>query len=861
MMRWAFVLLLLLTQCTEVKDEDKNKSRFEFNTDVSRLMKIIVNSLYSNKEIFLRELISNCADAMNKVIYLNQTEPAIMLEGNNSKLDITIEPDEDENTLVIRDRGIGMSREELIKNLGTVAKSGTLKFLEDAKEGTNVTELIGQFGVGFYSAFLVATKVVVTSKRYNEKQYVWTSVDAKSFTVEEDTTGEDLGRGTKITLFLNDIQYSNTTRVKDICRKYSQFIDFPIYLRVEQEDKSSRPKKKKDDDDDDSGADEVVDLREPVYEYEHINLHKAIWLRDPDTEKESLTASEYIDFYKEVAAEYKEDPLKYVHFHQTVDVDFRCILYLPDEQPKMEKNANNKYITRLRLYIKRVLITEEFEDFLPRYLNFVRGVIDSDDLPLNVSREMLQESRTLRMMGRKIVRRIIQMMIDLSAEAKEEEEKAGDVDDDEDAPVSRYRSFYRKYAQNIKIGCIEDRENRKKLSKLLRFNTTQHPDREISLDTYIANMKKGQTEIYYIAGDPAVSTIQRSPFLIPYKKKGQDVLFFSDSIDEVVARELRTYEGKTLVSITESDKKEGSSKEKERLRVWRQAFKPLTSWFKQLLKANVTRVDISARLSADPKSPCVLSSAEGSVSANIERLMREQQKMDSSITVAESKKVLELNPRSDLIVRMNKALTDCRTNDPDGCDDSKDMEKLKIMGVLMYETALLDNGYLISDSALYADHVFEVLTKMTGLPHAPVLPDDFAVDFQKAALKEEEEEAAAVAKAKEEKIAKKRAMLKEGEVLDEEDFNDPTFSDVVVDPRRKSETPEERRQRRRRDRAGQVDKDQYYKQLDVEDPDEKMYKQLADRREKRLKAKKAREKAQRKRKEQTMDDTEVDDED
>jgi heat shock protein beta len=394
----------------------------------------------------------------------------------------------------------------------------------------------------------------------------------------------------------------------------------------------------------------------------------------------------------------------------------------------MEKNINGKYITRLRLYIKRVLITEEFEDFLPRYLCFVRGVIDSDDLPLNISREMLQESKMLRMIARKIVRRVLQMMADVAAESKEEEDLHGDTDDDEDTAINKYRKFYRDYAQNIKIGCIEDRENRKKLSKLLRFNTTLHEDKEISLDDYIAQMKKGQTEIYYIAGDPAASTIQRSPFLLPYKKKGYDVLFFSDPIDEVVAREMRTYEGKPLISITETDKnKAESEREKERIRIWKQTYKPLTTWFKQLLKTNVTRVDVSTRLAVDTKSPCVLSSAEGSVSANIERLMREQAKMDSSLSVQESKKVLELNPRSDLIKRMNKALVDCRDKDPDGCDDSKDMEKLRIMGILMYETSLLDGGYIVYDSALYADHVFEVLTKMTGLPHAPVLPGFFCL--------------------------------------------------------------------------------------------------------------------------------------
>jgi heat shock protein beta len=304
---------------------DEPESKFEFNTDVSRLMKILINSLYSNKEIFLRELISNAADALNKVKYENQTNPEIMLEGEFSKMDITIIPDEDSGTLAIVDRGIGMNREELITNLGTVAQSGTLKFLLASENNASAQDLIGQFGVGFYSCFLVAKKVVVQSKRYNEKQYIWTSEGSNGFTVEEDKSGENLGRGTKVTLYMNDevqyLQYSNTTRIRDIANKYSQFIDFPIYLRVEQEDKyksHSNRRHDDDDDDDDEGDDTLEELEyvAPTYRHEHINLNKAIWLRDPDDENENLMDKDYIDFFKEIAGEFKEDPINFIHFHQ-----------------------------------------------------------------------------------------------------------------------------------------------------------------------------------------------------------------------------------------------------------------------------------------------------------------------------------------------------------------------------------------------------------------------------------------------------------------------------------------------------------------------------------------------------------------
>eukprot|EP00770_Monocercomonoides_exilis_P012699 MONOS_12642.1-p1 / transcript=MONOS_12642.1 / gene=MONOS_12642 / organism=Monocercomonoides_exilis_PA203 / gene_product=heat shock protein Hsp90, cytosolic protein / transcript_product=heat shock protein Hsp90, cytosolic protein / location=Mono_scaffold00713:17573-20123(-) / protein_length=833 / sequence_SO=supercontig / SO=protein_coding / is_pseudo=false len=817
------MLGMVMSEGSEVK-ESSDVTSIEFSADISRLMKLIVNSLYSNKEIFLRELISNCADALNKVKIESQVNPEVLGEGDMAKLEITVIPDEDEETLTIIDTGIGMDKDELIQNLGTVAHSGTFKFFEAVANGTMDADLIGQFGVGFYSSYLVADKVVVTSKRHNSTQNIWTSTGTSSFTVEEDTKGENLHRGTKVKLFLKEkeIQYANTTRVRDIIMKYSQFIDFPIFLRVEQEDKNYRSAS----DDDEDNPEPDLEYVEPVYEYEHVNLEPAIWLRDPN---EEIADGDYIAFFHTIAPEFAEDPRIWTHFHQTIDCDFKSILFIPGSIPKLGFAANDRRFTHIRLYIHRVLITEQLENFLPRYLNFVRGVVDSEDLPLNVSREMLQETKAMRMIARKIVRKIIQMMNEIAERSKDSEE-------DEDP----YLTFYRDFGSQIKIGCIEDHDNRKKLAKLLRFNTTEHEEYPISLDDYIANMKPDQKYIYYIAGDPTVTTITKSPFLIPLKKKGYEVLFFPETIDEAMAKEMRTYDGRPFESITQSNSnKAESDKEKQRLKEWKKEFRPLTNWFKKLLKSNVTRVEISTRLAVDTTSPCVLSSAEGSVSPQLAEMIRAQEERLNQKAQYEEKKVLELNPRSDLIKRMNYALQTAK--------DKRDQEKLEKLGRMMFETAMLDNGYHIEDATVYADHVFEIMTKMTGLPHAPVMPDDFMFDFEKMRQQEEEEELAALRAEKAEKRRKlreeKRRLAREAG-LSEDSIDESEFAeDKPLDEQ------EELFQELEKGVGPTKADEEYFKELHVEDIDDKRDRELAERKAKREKRRRQMEK-DRKRKEE-----------
>ncbi|KAK2954708.1 putative Heat shock protein 90-5, chloroplastic [Blattamonas nauphoetae] len=818
----------------ETKTTSSDTRHFDFEADVSSMMKILINSLYSNKEIFLRELISNCADAMNKVKLDAIDHPEIMGTPALRKLDITIVPDEDQDTISIIDRGVGMTREELMTNLGTVAQSGTMKFLQAAEQSGSSQDIIGQFGVGFYSAFLVADKIEVTSKTFgSDKQYRWSSSGTHGFTIEEDLSGNDLVRGTNVTLFLNDPQYANTSIVRGVIQKYSQFVDFPIYLRVEQEEKNNRRR----DDDEDDDEDMELDYVEPTYDYEHVNFQKALWLREPD----SASDEEYIDFYHNICPELKEDPRIWVHFHQKVDCTFKAILYIPGARPKNEKGLQqDKRMTKLKLYIKRILITEEFEDFLPRYLSFLRGVVDSDDLSLNVSREMLQESKDLRMMARKIIRKAIQMMNEIAERSREEEleaEENGD-DDDEEEKESRYMSFYSDFGQQVKLGVIEDKENRKRLSKLLRFNTTFSEDHSISLDEYVANMKPDQKKIYFLAGDPTVTTIQHSPFLIPFRKKNWDVLFFPDPLDEIAAASIRTYEGYPLESITGSDKnKANTQKEKDRLRVWRTEYKPTISFFKTLLKGNVTRVEISTRLAVDTKSPCVLANLEGTATAQMEQISRQQAAANPEAGVYQSKKVLEINPRSDLIQRLNTAIKQLVEKEKEKVTDGtpeeakkrtnqlkKDRTKLEKIGQMLFETAMLDGGYPIHDTTLYADHVFEVMTTMTGLPHAPVMPDDVMFDFAEFAKREEQEEQEAILQQDRER---RRKEEKAKELLSK----DPTV-----------ETKVEERDFNKNEEAFAPD-EKYLQELHVEDPEDQRQKELQKRKEEREKKRKQMEKS------------------
>merc|ERR1711998_77688 len=396
--------------------------KFEFQAEVTRLMDIIINSLYSNKEIFLREIISNASDALDKIRFLSVTDKEALGEGDTAKLEMRISPDKENDTLTLTDRGIGMTKQDLINNLGTIAKSGTSSFLEKLKEGGDIN-LIGQFGVGFYSVYLVADKVTVTTKPNDDKQYIWESTADSSFTIREDTEGESLGRGTKVTLHLKDDckEFTEPDKLKELVKKYSEFINFPIMLQttkeveeevpIEEGDEEAKEEAKEEDKEktDDEKEDSDLDIKDgdeaekkttkkvkkEVVEYNQVNSEKAIWTKSARDVEES----EYDSFYNTIAKE-TDGPLTKMHFSAEGEIEFKSILFIPKKAPYdlMEGKAKSNNI---KLYVRRVFITDEFEDLMPRWLSFIKGVVDSEDLPLNVSREMLQTSKVLRVIKKK----------------------------------------------------------------------------------------------------------------------------------------------------------------------------------------------------------------------------------------------------------------------------------------------------------------------------------------------------------------------------------------------------------------------------------------------------------------------------
>ena len=541
-------------------------------------MDILINSLYSKREIFLRELISNAADALDKVRYLALTNQTTL--GETDKLEVRISFDREAKTLTIRDTGVGMTADELKRNLGIVAKSGTTDFVNqlDGGKNTDALSLIGQFGVGFYSVYLAADKVTVVSKSNNDtKQHVWESMADKTFTLAEDPRGNTLGRGTQVTLHLKEdaMEFANENELKQLVKKYSEFINYPIFLYVTKAVEKTVPdeaaqaaadeakaakaaqaaekaaaKAEKEaklaagetvEEDGDSEDVEVSDeeedatpsepktkkVTEQVPEWERVNDVKAIWTRSP----REISDEEYAQFFKVLTKE-ETAPLQKIHFTAEGEITFRSILYVPSKAPAGLYDKFYEKSTALRLYVRRVLISDEFEDFLPRYLNFIRGVVDSEDLPLNVSRETLAQSRVLKVMAKKITRKVLEMLKRMSdaqsqkkTGAEDDEDKAEGEDkaeaeaDEQDADKKdqvkeseQYDLFWKEFGKSIKLGVIDDRANKAKLAKLLRYATTKSEGKLIALEEYVDRMKEGQKSIYYITGEN-MDTVKNSPFL------------------------------------------------------------------------------------------------------------------------------------------------------------------------------------------------------------------------------------------------------------------------------------------------------------------------------------------------------------
>merc|ERR1712207_29161 len=725
----------------------EGSEKHEFQAEVNRLMDIITNSLYTDKQVFLRELISNAADALEKARFHSVQDESFL--GDVKDMEVKIEHDPDAKTLTIIDTGVGMSKADLINNIGTVAKSGTTNFLEAMAEGAD-TNLIGQFGVGFYSAFLVADKVSVTSKCNDDPvQHVWESSADASFTVVDDPRGNTLGRGTRVTLHLKEDahDYLSEDKLKDTTKKYSQFIQFPIYGKIKKEVEAEAEEDDDDDDDEDEDEEKTDDVetkddeekedeeekkdapkKKTVYEWEQVNTQKAIWLRA----KEDVTEEEYNEFYKSISKDYL-DPLAYTHFNAEGEIEFKSILFLPKKAPfDMMDNYHTKK-SEVKLFVRRVLVADKFEDLLPRYLNFVRGVVDSDDLPLNVSREQLQQNKIMKVISKKLVRKVLELMKKLAKEGdgdddeeetddeeeKEEKEDKEEKKDKKDEETT-WQKFWKEFNKNLKMGCYEDDSNRSKISKLLLFTTTKSEGKEINLDKYLDRMQESQESIYYMSGE-SFDVMQKAPALQIFKKKDIEVLMLTDHLDEPCIQKLADYEGKKFVSIQKADVKlDETEEEKKRFTKLKDMYKPLTDWWKEKLTdltekgamkdagVKVEKVEISKRLT---ESPVVVVTSQFGYSAQQEKIMKAQafQNKDQ-IGMMSVRKTLEVNANHPVIVDL---LSKVKANK----EDTAALDTAQVL----FQTALIESGHEIADPSALVSRVYRLMSKELGVdPDAPI---------------------------------------------------------------------------------------------------------------------------------------------
>ena len=644
---------------------------FAFSADISQLLSLIINTFYSNKDIFLRELISNSSDALDKIRYISLTDPSQLESDNNLRIEIF--PNKLDSTLTIRDSGIGMTKSDLINNLGTIAKSGTKAFMESVLNGSKDISMIGQFGVGFYAAYLVADKVTVYSKHNDDEQYCWESSAGGSFTLKLDDETEKLSRGTRIVLHLKEDMknYLEDQTLTALVKKHSEFISFPIYLNVtkSREEEVEEEPKKAEDDSKPIVEDVVVEEKKKITvnynELEHLNNQKPIWLRKSD----EVTPEEYSDFYKSISGDW--NTYGFVdHFSVEGQLEYKSVLFIPQNN----NNGNENKKSEIKLYVRRVFISDN-NDLLPDYLSFVNGVIDSEDLPLNISREMLQENKILKVIKKNLTKRCIGMF--------------NNIAEDND----KYKKFYENFSNNLKFGIHEDSTNIQKLAKLLRYYSSKSGDEMTSLDSYISSMKEEQDSIYYIIGESKKS-VENSPFIEKLKAKDYEVLYMFDTIDEYVVQHLTNYENKKLVCCTKEGMKLNESEdEKKQYESDKEFSNDLCALIKETLVGNVDKVVQSNRLQ---DSPCCLVTGEYSWSANMERIMKAQ--TFGSKVPMRSSKTMEINPQHPVIKTM------CQKISTDKNDRS-----VKDLIWLLYESSLLTAGFTLDEPVKFSNRLINLI--------------------------------------------------------------------------------------------------------------------------------------------------------
>ena len=667
------------TPQTQVQTQNESET-FAFQAEINQLMSLIINTFYSNKEIFLRELVSNSSDALDKIRHQSLTN-SDALSAENS-LEIRLSVDKSNKTLTIEDTGIGMTKNDLINNLGTIAKSGTKAFMEALDSNADVS-MIGQFGVGFYSAFLVADSVEVISKHNDDEEFKWVSSAGGSFTISKSDVG--LKRGTRMILHLKDDQESicNEDNIKNLIKTHSQYINYPISILVEKtkevevEDDDKDENKDDDkkegeveevDEDDTEKEDKKKTVTETYNEYEKINVEKPLWLCNPD----EVSMDDYNRFYKHISNDW-DDCCAVKHFSVEGQLEFTGLLFIPKNAP-FDMFEPNKKKNNLKLYVRKIFITDNCEDLCPEWLSFVKGLIDSQDLPLNISRETLQQTQIMKVIKKNVVKKILERIVELSENVEE------------------YDKFYAQFSKNLKLGIHEDSNNRDKLAGLLRYNSTKSGDTHTSLKDYVSRMKENQKDIYFISGE-SEKAVQKSLFLEQLNKRGFEVLYMCDPIDEYCMQQLKTFDDKKFVDITKENLSiELTDEEKKKDEEDKKTYEELCKTIKDILGNNVSKVVVSNRLY---KSPCCLVTGEYGWSANMERIMKAQTlRNDQMMGHMSSQKTLELNADNAVIKELHNKLS-----------VDKNDKTIKDIVWLLFETTLINSGFQLEEPSMFCDRI------------------------------------------------------------------------------------------------------------------------------------------------------------